>query len=126
MERPGVVLFANDIERLARFYTAVTGLARTHEEPGLVVLADAQWQLVVHAIPPAIAAQYPITTPPALREDTAIKPFFPVTSLAEARRVAAEHGGALRPAEQEWSARGFVACEAYDPEGNVIQFRQAG
>jgi predicted enzyme related to lactoylglutathione lyase len=120
----GTVLFANDVERLAQFYEAVTTFARTHEEDGLIVLADHRTQLILHAIPPAIAAQYPIITPPHVREDSAIKPFFRVTSLAAARAAAAALGGALRPAHEEWGARGFRACEAHDPEGNVIQFRQ--
>jgi catechol 2,3-dioxygenase-like lactoylglutathione lyase family enzyme len=120
----GTVLFANDVARLAQFYEAVTTFVRTHEEDGLIVLADHRAQLILHAIPPAIAAQYPITTPPHVREDSAIKPFFRVTSLAATRDAAAALGGALRPADEEWAARGFRACEAHDPEGNVIQFRQ--
>jgi hypothetical protein len=26
--------------------------------------------------------------------------------------------------EKEWSARGFRACDGYDPEGNVFQVRE--
>jgi predicted enzyme related to lactoylglutathione lyase len=66
----------------------------------------------------------PEQNPPTPRRDTAIKPFFVVTSLAAAREKAATSGGALEPANKEWSARGFRACEAVDPEGNVIQFRE--
>jgi catechol 2,3-dioxygenase-like lactoylglutathione lyase family enzyme len=120
----GVVLFANDVDRLTVFYEAVTAFRRVHVEDGLVVLADGGAQLIIHAMPAAIVAQYPIASPPFVREDTAIKPFFRVSSLAEARAVAARHGGALRSPEEEWRARGFRASEAYDPEGNVIQFRE--
>ena len=45
-------------------------------------------------------------------------------SLSEAREKAAALGGQLRAAEEEWTARGFRACEAIDPDGNVIQFRE--
>ena len=37
----------------------------------------------------------------------------------------AELGGSLEPVEKEWSWRGFRASEAVDPDGNVIQFREA-
>jgi catechol 2,3-dioxygenase-like lactoylglutathione lyase family enzyme len=120
----GVVLFANDVRRLAAFYEAVTSMRRTHEEPGLIVLASPHSELILHSIPPQIAAQYPVATPPVVREDTAIKPFFRVASLAVARVAASLQGGALRPVADEWGARGFRACEAHDPEGNVIQFRE--
>jgi len=52
------------------------------------------------------------------------KPFFPVTSLSKARERAVALGGQLRPRSEEWEARGFRACEAIDPDGNVIQFRE--
>ncbi len=28
------------------------------------------------------------------------------------------------PADQEWPFGGFTVCDALDPEGNVIQFRE--
>lgn len=61
---------------------------------------------------------------PAVREDSYIKPFFPTRSLSEARALAAKLGGEMRPRSEEWEARGFRACEAVDPDGNVIQFRE--
>jgi hypothetical protein len=33
-------------------------------------------------------------------------------------------GGRLSPAAEEWRGRGFRACEAIDPDGNPIQFRE--
>jgi predicted enzyme related to lactoylglutathione lyase len=65
-----------------------------------------------------------VRQPPLAREDVYIKPFFPVTSLSEAQQRAAALGGQLRPRDEEWEARGFRACEAIDPDGNVIQFRK--
>jgi hypothetical protein len=44
--------------------------------------------------------------------------------LQGAREAAARNGGRLRPAEDEWGARGFRACEGVDPDGNVIQCRE--
>jgi len=75
-------------------------------------------------MPPNEASESAVDGPPQVRQDSYIKPFFPVLNLSEARERAAALGGQLRPAEEEWTARGFRACEAIDPDGNVIQFRE--
>ena len=117
---PGAVIFTGDKERLARFYEAMTGLAVRTTDRDISVLGSDEFELVIHALPgePAVGR------PPLAREDVYIKPFFPVTSLAEARERAAALGGQLRPRNEEWEARGFRACEAIDPDGNIIQFRE--
>ena len=33
--------------------------------------------------------------------------------------------GALYPSHKEWDARGFRACDGYDPEGNIVQLRKS-
>ena len=118
--RPGTVIFTSDHQRLARFYQAMTGLAVRFTDDGITVLASETFELVIHSLPGEPA----VDDPPAVRHDSYIKPFFPVTSLAEAREKAAALGGQLRPKSEEWEARGFRACEAIDPDGNVIQFRE--
>ncbi len=122
--KPGMVIFAKDVARVARFYERVFALAVTHAEGGDIVLESEVVQLVVHSIPARIARGITITSPPELREDTALKVFLPVARIAAARALAAECGGHLGPPEREWSARGFRACDGYDPEGNVIQARE--
>jgi predicted enzyme related to lactoylglutathione lyase len=118
--RYGAVIFAANLERMADFYTAVTGLAVELADETVVVLGSGRFELVIHKL-----AGEPVPGgPPMAREDTYIKPFFPVASLAAARAAAATFGGRLQPADKEWSGRGFRACEAVDPEGNVIQFRE--
>jgi predicted enzyme related to lactoylglutathione lyase len=54
------------------------------------------------------------------------KPVFFVHNLASVRAVASAHGGTLEPPEMEWSFNGVVVCDAVDPEGNLIQFRETG
>jgi len=117
--RPGAVIFTGDKERLAAFYLAMTGLPIRASDESVTVLASEHFELVIHALPGE-----PLGHPSAARRDVYVKPFFPVASLAEAREKAASVGGSLRPAHEEWEARGFRACEAVDPDGNVIQFRQ--
>lgn len=79
---------------------------------------------VVHAIPKRVADTITIASPPKLRDERAVKLFFPVASLADARDKAPALGGGLSPTKKEWEARGFRACDGYDPEGNVVQFRE--
>lgn len=121
----GLVIFAKDIRRVAAFYEAVAGLAVAEAAKDHIVLRSTTMELVLHGIPARIARQIQISSPPELREDSALKPFFPVASLARAREQAAALGGGLSPAEREWEARGFRACDGFDPEGNVLQCRQA-
>ena len=118
--RPGVVIFTGDHKRLAKFYAGVTGLSVRFEDQGITVLGSETFELVIHSLPNEPA----VSVPPRIREDTYIKPFFPVKSLAETREKSAALGGKLRPQSEEWEARGFRACEAVDPDGNVIQFRE--
>lgn len=119
--KPGVVIFTGDHRRLARFYEAMTGLAVSFTDDKHTVLASDTFELVIHSL----STEPAVSEPPVAREDTYIKPFFPVKALSEARQKAAALGGLLRPQNEEWSARGFRACEAIDPDGNVIQFRES-
>ena len=121
--RPGSVIFTGDHKRLASFYEAITGLTVSFADDKVTVLRSDSFELVIHALPNE-ASESAVDGPPQIREDSYIKPFFPVPSLSEARERAAALGGQLRPAEEEWTARGFRACEAIDPDGNVIQFRE--
>ena len=118
--RPGVVIFSGDHKRLTRFYEAMTGLPVRFTDDGVCVLRTDTFELVIHSLPSETTS----SNPPLPREDSYIKPFFPVKSLAEARAKATALGGQLRPQNEEWEARGFRACEAIDPDGNVIQFRE--
>ncbi len=118
--RPGVVIFSGNHKRLAKFYEAMTGLPVCFTDDGLTVLGSDTFELVIHAL----SAEPPVSESPVAREDSYMKPFFPVTNLSEARERAAALGGQLQPQDKEWTARGFRACEAVDPDGNVIQFRE--
>jgi predicted enzyme related to lactoylglutathione lyase len=125
MPLSGAVVFAKDIKRVAAFYEHLCALAVVHAERDHIVLESAAIQLVIHAVPSRIAKTLQISEPPALREQTPIKLFFAVPELAQARGQATHWGGQIAPEAKEWEARGFRACDGYDPEGNVVQFRQA-
>jgi predicted enzyme related to lactoylglutathione lyase len=123
--KPSAVIFAKDVDRLARFYAAVVEMAEVHRDNHHVVLDDPGFQLVIHGIPAHIAAAISISEPPQVREDTAVKVCLPVTGIAAARDKAAALGGRVHATSKEWSARGFRACDGVDPEGNVFQVRES-
>jgi predicted enzyme related to lactoylglutathione lyase len=121
--KPGAVIFAKDIERLAKFYAGLLFMAVVHGERGHIVLESQDAQLVLHALPEHVAQSIQMASPPQLRANTAIKLFFSVDDLAQARATAERLGGQLNSPQQEWEARGFRACDGHDPEGNVFQLR---
>lgn len=120
----GAVIFVADVDRVARFYEVLLQMSPVHVEPGLRVIASDRAELVIHGVPPHILAPVPEGQRAEAREDTAIKLFFAVPSLAQAREMAPRVGGYLFPADREFTARRFRACNACDPEGNVVQFRE--
>lgn len=120
--RAGLFIYAKDLERLVVFYASIAGMSRLHETEELVVLESPDMQLLIHRIPPEIAAGITIKSPPEHREHTALKFFFTVPSLADARTEAACLGGEVFA--QSWQGPGFVVCNACDPEGNLFQVRE--
>lgn len=121
--RAGLFIYAVDHRRMAEFYAAVAGMLERHATAEMIILESADIQLLVHRIPPQIAAEIVIETPPRHREDAALKFFLTVPDLAEARRAARAHGGDVL--EPRWQGPGFVVHNAVDPEGNLFQLRQA-
>ena len=122
--RAGALIYAHDLQRMSVFYQAVLGLQLLTADDQHQVLESADTQLILHAIPAAIAATFTIDRPPAIREEQAIKLFFSVDSLADAGTTADRLGGGL--IGPEYAGPGFVLRNAYDPEGNVLQLRQWG
>ena len=121
--RAGVFIYARNLERLAAFYAQVLGMQRLHARDDLVVLDAPDLQIVLHAIPAAIAASIVIETPPVPRENSAYKFFYTVDGIDAARERATAAGGDV--AQQRWSGPGFEVCNAIDPEGNIFQLREA-
>jgi catechol-2,3-dioxygenase len=117
---PAVVLFVHDVPRLTQFYRAIAPLTLLQEDSDHAVLEVQGFQLIIHALRWAPEA----TTPPVPREDSYHKVCLPVASIAAAREAAAALGGVVQPVDRQWSARGFTACDGFDPEGNVLQVRE--
>ncbi|NQE50503.1 hypothetical protein RB25_17510 [Herbaspirillum rubrisubalbicans] len=122
--KAGAVLFAKDVARLAAFYAQVLAVVPKHAHAEKVVIEAEDFLLVIHAIAQDVATKVEISTPPVLRENVPVKLFLPVRSLKQARLSAQQLGGGMKPVEAEWSGPDFRACDGFDPEGNVVQFRE--
>jgi len=123
--KSGAVIFAKDVGAVARFYESAVPMTVLAEEDGAVRLENESLQLVIHALPKAVAKQIEISVPPRLREQSAIKPVFAVDSLDRVRGLVSALGGGMNPASSAFVWAGFRACDGHDPEGNQIQFREA-
>ena len=121
--RTGAVLFVRNLERVATFYSVVLGLTEANRADDHILLESPGFQLVVHRISVGASAA-DIMRPSARRATAAFKPVFFVPNISRLREVAETHGGVMEPADQEWSFNGVTVCDALDPEGNVIQFRE--
>jgi predicted enzyme related to lactoylglutathione lyase len=118
----GLFIYAKDLDRLADFYIKVLAMSCIVRTPELRVLQAPDMQLVLHEIPRFIANGINITVPPELREDSALKFFFTVPSLAAAQTAMSATGGDLFG--ETFDGPGFRARNAYDPEGNIFQLRE--
>ncbi len=122
--RTGAVLFARGLDQVATFYSQVLGLGETHRDDDHILLESPGFQLVVHRIPGHSAAATQPAEPLTRRAKAAFKPVFFVPSLESVRTMASPLGGTMEPRDNEWSFNGVSVCDAVDPEGNVIQFRE--
>lgn len=120
--RAGVLVYARHLESLARFYRELLSLEVLVADTEHVVAETDDIQLVLHAMPPHLAAEVTIASPPAPREQQAFKPFFNVPSLEDAETRARELGCyVFGPV---WGGPGLKVRNACDAEGNIIQLRQ--
>jgi hypothetical protein len=120
--KAGAVLFAKDVARLAAFYAQVLAVVPKHAHAEKVVIEAEDFLLVIHADSPS-HGQGGDHAPPVLRENVPVKLFLPVF----AGPGTPEHRAARRWHEAraaEWNGPDFRACDGFDPEGNVVQFRE--
>lgn len=120
--RTGVLIYAKQLDVVSAFYERVLGARVVHADGELQVLQSPDGQLIIHAIPPQVAASIDVAVPPAPRQEQAIKPFFTVERLDEAERTAAACGGTVFG--PVWDAPGMRVRNVCDPEGNIIHLRE--
>lgn len=119
--RAGAIVYAKDVERVARFYETLLPMKRLNATPERIVLESSDFQLLVHAMPPGVGDKVEISSPPQ-RRDLPVKLFFSVPSLDAARATAKQLGGEVMT--EEWPGPGFRVSNARDCEGNVFMLRE--
>ena len=117
-------VFAKNVEKVSLFYQQALGLKVQASDKTHDLLVGQDHEVVVHAISKAYAQSIEIESPPKCRDDAAMKPTFVVDDLEVVRAAAKANGGYLKPMKQAWRFRGFVVLDGWDPEGNVVQFKQ--
>ncbi len=121
----GLVVFAKNKKRVSAFYQQTLGLEVLESESSHDLLRGHGYEVVIHTIPRKYAAEIKISKPAQPREETPFKPTFVVHSLAHARQAAESTGGYLKPEAGAWHSRGHMVLDGWDPEGNIVQFKQA-
>jgi len=124
MTENGCVIFAKDVNTMAVFYQSVLNMKQLETSDSHRVLSNGSVELVIHAMPKNIADSISISTPPELRVAIAMKPAFVVESLEKVRVACEKTNGGLKPASDIWDIRGTEVLDGWDPEGNIIQFKQ--
>ena len=125
MQQQGLVVFATNKKRVSAFYRQTLGLEIQESDSSHDLLRGHGYEVVVHTIPRKYAADITITKPPEPRDQAPFKPTFVVASLADVRLAAEAAGGYLKPESGAWHFRGHVVLDGWDPEGNIVQFKQA-
>lgn len=124
MLQQGLVVFAKHKKRVSAFYQQTLGLTVEATDSSHDLLRGQGYEVVVHTIPRKLAAGIAIEDPPRPRADTPFKPTFVVSSLADVRRAVEATGGYLKPDAGAWHFRGHTVLDGWDPEGNIVQFKQ--
>ena len=124
MLQQGLVVFAKNKKRVSAFYRQTLGLEVHESDASHDLLRGHGYEVVVHTIPRKYAVGIAIAKPPQPREDAAFKPTFVVADLSAVRRAVEATGGHLRPDSGAWRFRGHLVLDGWDPEGNVVQFKQ--
>ena len=125
MLQQGLVVFAKNKKRVSAIYQQTLGLIVEESDTSHDLLRGHGYEVVVHTIPRKYAAGIFIAKPPEPRQETPFKPTFVVASLSAVRIAAEAIGGYLKPEADAWHFRGHVVLDGCDPEGNIVQFKQA-
>ena len=114
-----IVLWADKFDETAEFYRLLLNAEFKHASDGFVSIVGARNEVLLHAVPAQWASE--ISVPPALRDESPLKPCFEVESIARAREAVSATNGLILDADREQTHGDMTYCDGNDPEGNVIQ-----
>jgi predicted enzyme related to lactoylglutathione lyase len=113
-----ILLYVQDVDRLATFYRDVFDLATVEAIPGeWAVLAAGSCELALHRVGPAYRR------PGAMTESNAKLVFAVDRDLTELRAELIARGVAMREIKSFPPLTGAL-CDGTDPEGNVFQLAE--
>ena len=118
-------MFAKSKKQVSAFYQQTLGLIVEESDTSHDLLRGHGYEVVIHTIPRKYAAGITISKPPEPRQETPFKPTFVVASLEEVRLAVHATDGYLKPEAAAWRFRGHLVLDGWDPEGNIVQFKQA-
>jgi hypothetical protein len=121
LEMSSLVVFSINVRRLAIFYGILLDAEPRDEPSGDIRLMNERDEVLIHSIPKKIAKDIEITSPPAPRDNSALKPVFDVVSLESALSSVEAMGGVVTG--RGFSLDGLSRRDVLDPDGNVIQLR---
>jgi hypothetical protein len=98
-----LVIFSVDVRRSASFYELVLDASATTESSGAIRLTTGSDEVLIHSIPKKVAAGISISTPPAPRENSALKPVFEVQSLSRTLQRVEETAALSRVLHFAWA-----------------------
>lgn len=108
----GAIIYANDVNALAKFYEALFDMHITKQTHDFVSLDRQGFTIIVHV-------------PPVDLPDTSFNPiklFLTVDDMAQARQKAVSLGG--HAFDGEWANPIFKVSNIADSDGNPIQIRE--
>lgn len=121
--KSGLVIFAKELETLVGFYSALLPFRIVERDANYVILAGEGCDLTILQPPDPVRATMQVSSPPAKRENVAMKPVFYIRDINAVRDAATRLGGHIFPVEKAWEFHGYTVCDGYDPEGNIFQLR---
>jgi predicted enzyme related to lactoylglutathione lyase len=121
MRLSSAMVYVKDLPRMRAFYGEMLGVKPINETwtDSFAEFEAGGVSFALHAIPPDIASQIEITSPPRPRGQNPIKLIFNVDDV-EAERERLESLGATM-VQRPWGA-----WDGIDPEGNAFGVRQSG
>ena len=124
MHMRGALLYVKDLKRMREFYSGLLGVEPTNQNWTDVWATFDHHALhfALHAIPAQLASKIEIASPPIPRESAPVKLIFEVEDVETARTRLESLG--IETIRRAWQKPG-VACDAVDPEGNIVQICSA-
>jgi predicted enzyme related to lactoylglutathione lyase len=125
MRLRSAILYVKDLERMKHFYCEMLDADPSNRDwpDAWASFETGGAHFSLHAIPAEVAKGIEIESPPAIREQQALKLIFEVEDV-ELERARLESLGA-QMLRRPWQKPG-EACDGVDPEGNVFQICSSG